>query len=160
MYKVKTIKMTNKEHLESLNQQKSQLFIDFVQEIEALGWVVIITQSYRTMSKQAELHSLNPKNAAPGLSAHEYGFAIDINALKGNMHLKKSTTKQQWVDSGIPAIAKKYDLRWGGNFSNYYDPIHFDCVAAGDTARWFNYLKETYPITYLHIYANKINWKF
>lgn len=152
--------MINSQHISLLNPQKSHVFRDFIYELEDNGWQVIITQSWRNFLVQERLHKQNPKNAAPGNSSHEYGFAIDINAKKGTIHLKKATPKQEWIDSGIPAIAEKYGLRWGGNFLTYYDPIHFDCVKPGDTARWFNYLKKTYPDNYLLIEANKINWKF
>ena len=31
-----------------------------------------------------------------------------------------------WINTGLPDLAKNYGLRWGGEFSTGYDPIHFD----------------------------------
>lgn len=152
--------MENKQHLESLNPQKSQKFYDFIEEIESNGWEVIITQSYRSIATQNRLHRENSKNSIGGISAHNYGFALDINAKKGNVHLKKSSSYQDWVNSEIPKIAKKYELRWGGDFKNYYDPIHFDCVLPGYTSKWYDYLVTTYPTNFEEINTNRINWKF
>ena len=36
-----------------------------------------------------------------------------------------SNAKQEWINSGIVAIAKKHGFKWGGDFKNYHDPVHF-----------------------------------
>lgn len=151
--------MTNKDHIDSLNPQMMHVFVAFLQECELNGFQMIITQSYRSNTTQHRLCLKNKSNAAPGLSAHQYGFALDFNAIKDRVHLKKDSTIKEWIDSGIVDIIKKHGLRWGGDFSNYYDPIHIDCVKAGDTVRWLNYLKTTYGNNYINKECNKINWK-
>ena len=153
--------MTNAEHIQTLNAQKRTIFEAFIQEVEEkLGWSCIITTSYRSIEYQNKLHILNKKNAAAGLSAHNYGFAIDCNFVKNREQLRKTTQKENWIASGIIDVAKKYGLRWGGEFTTYYDPIHFDCVQPGYTAKWFAYIKKTYPKTWQTFEANKTNWKF
>ena len=147
-------------HIASLNQQKRQLFQDFYFEVTALGWNIIITQSYRSIAYQNMLHRKDLRNAIGGLSAHNYGFAIDINCTKGNLHLKKDSTAKEWIDSGIVAIAKKHGLRWGGDFNNYFDPIHFDCVKPNLTAKWYNKIKGLYPKDFESKETNKMDWQF
>jgi hypothetical protein len=156
--------MTNVEHLATLNIEKISLFLKFLNRVKKeLGYEVIITRSYCSIFHQNELHKANKSNSTGGLSSHQYGFALDVNFIKGTTHLKKATSKRVWEASGIPQIAKECELRWGGDFDSYGvngDNIHFDCVKPGDTTRWFNYLKKTYPNTYETFEANKTNWKF
>lgn len=154
--------MNNVQHIESLNPQKVHLFKELIRLAkDECGYDTIITQSYRTIAKSNEFHDLNPKNAKGGLSAHNYGFAIDCNFVKNRIHLMKATDKEIWLMSGIPQIAVELGLRWGGDFSTYYDPIHFDCLNdSKSTARWFAYLKTTYADNYETVATNRINWKF
>lgn len=152
--------MTNKEHLDSLNEQKRQLFIDFLNAVQNAGWTVLITQSYRSIAYQNNLHKKDLRNAIGGLSAHNYGFAIDCNFIKNGVQLKKDTPRELWIGSGIVALIKKHGLRWGGDFKNYYDPIHFDCVTPNFTAKWFNELKGKYPTDWENKETNKMDWNF
>ena len=38
--------------------------------------------------------------------------------------LKMATDKNKWLDT-IKGF-KNFQLRWGGDFTNFYDPVHFD----------------------------------
>jgi hypothetical protein len=76
---------------------------------------------------------LNNKNAKPGHSKHERGFAIDINlvSLAGKQY-KKDTSLADWLSTGVPQLAAKLGIKWGGNsFVNYFDPIHFELPNVG-----------------------------
>ena len=153
--------MTNVEHIITLNPQRAPLFIKCLNRIKKeLGYEVIITRSYCSIFHQNELHQANKSNSTGGLSSHQYGFALDVNFVKGKTHLKKGTSKKVWEASGIPQIIKECGLRWGGDFPSYFDPVHLDCVKPGDTERWFSYLKKTYPDYYETFKANETNWKF
>ena len=60
-------------------------------------------------------------------SWHLVGGAVDFNPLKdGKVFLEKKNDIDEWRDSGIPQIGESLGLQWGGNFSDNYDPIHFD----------------------------------
>lgn len=152
--------MTNTQHIASLNPQKVDLFTTFLNRVKSeLGYDVIITQSYRSIYTQTRLHKENSKNAIGGYSAHNYGFAIDVNFIKGNIQLKKASDSKSWLDSGIIKIAKECGLRWGGDFKGYYDPIHFDClINPNSTTKWFNELRQW--VNYENIGTNKRNWEF
>lgn len=153
--------MSNQEHIKSLNPQKVDLFTLFINRVKKeLGWDVIIIMSYRSFLTQKLLHKANNKNSLPGLSAHNYGFAIDVNFIKDKIQLKKNTSTSIWEESGIIKIAEECGLRWGGYFKNYSDRVHFDCVQPNYTEKWLKYLKEKYPDNYTTIETNKINWKF
>lgn len=117
----KTLKM-----VDELHPKVKQDVADFFTDIEKDGLVAIGTSGLRTSAQQAGLDAGNEKNADAGLSDHEYGFAIDINVSKnGKIILRKASSTKEWNDSGVVAKAKKYKLKWGGDFKSYHDPIHF-----------------------------------
>ena len=100
------------------------------------GLVPKATSGYRTFEHQARLHAENPSNAKAGYSNHNYGTAVDINLYKdGKQYLKKASSKSNWESSGVVSIAKKMGIKWGGDFRNYHDPIHFYDNFGLDTAR-------------------------
>jgi D-alanyl-D-alanine carboxypeptidase len=117
--------------IKAMNPTVYPVFKAFIDDVEAkTEWNVLIVSGYRDEEKQALLKKMNPKNASAGKSKHNFGKAIDICVFqrKGlfTKWLVKSSSKQAWETSQIPSIAKQYKLNWGGNFSNYHDPVHFE----------------------------------
>ncbi len=104
-----------------------------------LGLISTLTSGLRDFAEQAELHKLNPKNARPGYSSHNFGFAVDLNVTdpKTGKTLKKASPQADWIKSGLIKIAKEIGLKWGGDqFKEYYDPVHFYINPNGlDTAK-------------------------
>ena len=142
--KVKTIlkgkyKMKNQEFLVQLNDAVRDKFTEFVAEVETMGFVVAITESYRTFQQSAIFKKQNPLNATPGFSSHNYGTAIDMVLYKdGKMIGKGDQFYKAWVDSGVPKLAKeKYKMRWGGDFAGYKDEVHFDYNNIYDTKKLY-----------------------
>lgn len=90
---------------------------------------VFLTSGYRSFEKQQQLYNENNKNAKPGYSSHNYGFAIDVNVKdkNGNIILLKNTSDDKWQKSGILDLAKELGLKWGGGgtFGSYNDRVHF-----------------------------------
>lgn len=122
-----TMNNQQKPYIDSLNKAIQDRFKKFIKRVEdETDYSVYITSGYRTFEKQDQLHKANSKNAKPGYSLHNYGLAIDINLFKGDSWIRKASPKQDWINSGAVKIAKEEGLRWGGDFSNYYDPVHFD----------------------------------
>lgn len=119
-------------YIKDLHPSYQNKFRQFIKAIEATGWKVVITSGYRSFEKQAQLKKENSKNAAAGRSKHNYGMAIDINAQSGSKILRKASSKESWTNSGIPGIAEKMGLKWGGSFANYWDPIHFEIPLSMD----------------------------
>ena len=116
----------NIQQLNELHPLSKDKFVNFLSEIQKLGFVVVITDAYRPISESVRLKKLNPKNATPGFSSHNYGMALDIDVKLPNGNFFGKTNLQKWKDSGILPIAKKYGFRWGGDFKDYADGVHFD----------------------------------
>jgi D-alanyl-D-alanine dipeptidase len=117
--------------IKAVNAVTYAVFTTFIHDIEAkTDWEVLITSGYRDEEKQAILKKMNPKNAAAGKSKHNFGKAIDICVFRRNglftQWLVKNSSKKAWEASQITEIAKAHKLNWGGDFSNYHDPVHFE----------------------------------
>ena len=97
------------------------------------GYTLKINTTYRSYQRSIELKVINPSNATPGKSAHNYAFAVDMNVedLTGKTYMKNN--RKPWVESGIPKVATDLGMRWGGNFQNYVDCVHFDVTRVTDT---------------------------
>ena len=108
-----------------------------------LGIQIRANRTYTTFARQAELYEkyLEKKRAGkktlpsakPGYSWHNYGVALDFNPIlpDGRMLTSYNATKDEWIASGIPAIINSMNLKWGGDWGDYYghkqyDPIHLD----------------------------------
>jgi len=114
-------------------EKKVRRFILMVQD--RLGYEVILTSLFRSLSKQEQLDKTNPYATGAGFSYHNFGFAFDCNCKKGKQVLTSKSSKEAWINSGIVAIAKELGMRWGGDFKSL-DLVHFDDGG-------------TYSITYL-----------
>jgi hypothetical protein len=131
------------EGIKELHPKAQPIFRAFLRDVEKMGYKVKLTSGYRTFQEQIALKKQNSSNASAGKSMHNYGMSVDINAVKGNNWLRKSSSKADWEKSGIPQMAKsKYNLRWGADFKGYHDPIHFD-------------LENIYPVNKLYAQAIK-----
>jgi hypothetical protein len=94
-----------------------------------LGLDVLITSATRSFAQQSAQHRADPRNPAPDLNnpdVHMSGIAVDVNFLRnGKPVLLKATPSADWAPVVALAHACKI-ARWGGNFSNYPDRVHFD----------------------------------
>lgn len=95
-----------------------------------LGYDVIVTSGVRSFAEQAAQHKADARNPAPDVNnpdVHMRGIALDVNFkdAHGNVVLRKATDPASWAPVVLLARACKIK-RWGGNFSNYPDRVHFD----------------------------------
>jgi hypothetical protein len=67
------------------------------------------------------------------LSCHSSGTAIDLNATKHALG-KIGTFPNEKVPM-IRALAKKYGLKWGGDYVNRKDEMHFEVAITPDKAK-------------------------
>jgi hypothetical protein len=73
-------------------------------------------------------HPPRKGNASSKISDHSGGVAIDLNATKEGSQSKSNVW---WVKHPLKAarmrvLLRKYRLlEWGGNYKNFYDPMHF-----------------------------------
>jgi|TARA_R110000787_G_scaffold96592_3_gene200041 hypothetical protein len=113
--------------LRKLNPKAKAKLKKFIKRVQdELGYQVVLTSGYRTFAEQESLYNNGKTTSQAGDSFHNYGMAIDINAVKLGAWLRMGSSKYSWENSGIVDIAKEEGLRWGGDFSNFYDPVHFD----------------------------------
>lgn len=61
---------------------------------------------------------------AGNLSNHASGTAVDLNATKHPLGKRNTFTDAQ--EATIRSLAKKYGLRWGGDYKNRADEMHFE----------------------------------
>lgn len=118
-------KKTNSQHLESLSPSARNTFKGFISELSLKGFQPSIYSSKRGYLKQARLYSKDKRRARPGTSKHESGGAIDVSVKYKGQYLGTKTPLATWLNSGVPQIAQKYGLKWGGTFKGYFDPNHF-----------------------------------
>jgi hypothetical protein len=101
------------------------------------GYKAIVNDVRRTWEESYNLKKANSKNADPGRSQHNYGLAIDINIETPASTTKRTLLKKNktlWIEEGIDKVAIDAGLRWGGNFVDYIDCVHFDYGYNIDTA--------------------------
>ena len=136
-------------------QNKFRKLIDDIQK--KTGWEMIITSGYRDFAKQASLKRQNPKNARAGYSEHNYGIALDMVAKKDGERLYKSSSKGKWLETGIPQIAKSMGFRWGGDFANYHDPVHFGLGHIYDTKKLLAQAEQRFGTDPNNIRGNEVS---
>ena len=128
------VRFINRSELNDLagkNKEYGARFEHFIDDIEKeSGWKVRIISGLRSRKEQIQLKRDNPQNAGVSKSRHVLGRAIDINLYKREgiftIWLKKFSSKADWQRTGVPKIAQRYQLLWGGTYRNYHDPVHFE----------------------------------
>jgi hypothetical protein len=63
---------------------------------------------------------------AGNLSNHSSGTAVDLNSRKHPLGKRNTFTDEQ--EKVIREIAKKYGCRWGGDYKNRADEMHFEIM--------------------------------
>ena len=129
--RVRFINRSELSEIVAKNAEYGARFEHFVDDIEKeSGWKVKIISGLRSKEEQNQLKRDNPQNAAVNKSRHVLGRAIDINLYKREgiftTWLKKFSSKGSWQETGVPKIALRYHLLWGGTYRNYHDPVHFE----------------------------------
>ena len=128
------------------------------------GYSITINSGVRSQQEQTRLYNAYIARGSKGLPAiktvgYHGGLAIDMNfntegvsigiatagdgvaefegtiGSAGLMKQSAEENKDLWITSGIVDIAKEVGLKWGGEFSGYYDPIHFQWLPGGWTAK-------------------------
>lgn len=127
-------KYSNKAKFALLNPIAKTVFNKFFLEVKKIGWSPIITSSWRSYARELSLTASNTQNGNAKNSPHLYGIALDLNFISDKTQNKvmMADGRAGWEATGIPQIARKLNLRWGGDFQNYNppngDPVHFDLV--------------------------------
>jgi hypothetical protein len=116
-------------NLKLMHPSVQNTFRGFFNEIESTTpYKITFISAFRGWADSVKIWNTNEKVKAccqPGQDYHFFGLAADISLAGDNKVLNLNSPKQDWESSGIRAIAKKYKMQWGINFTNYYDPVHF-----------------------------------
>lgn len=123
-------RLSNSEHIASLDSAVQPKFKGFVSELQQKGLAPIINSSTRSLLKQAVLKITDPRNASPGQSKHSKQIrkAVDLQVKFKGRYIGKKDPREVWISSGVPQIASRYGLKWGGDIKGYYDPVHYEAV--------------------------------
>lgn len=129
--RIRYINRCELQEIAALNKDYSVRFGHFIDDIEKnTEWRVEIISGLRSKEEQLQLKKDNPRNATVNRSRHVLGRAVDLNLYRRNgflfEHLKKGNSKASWRATGVPELAKRHGLLWGGNYRNYHDPVHFE----------------------------------
>ena len=73
-------------------------------------------------------YAYRPVRGGTKLSNHSSGSAIDLNASKHPLG-KENTFKPEQV-AVIRQLCSKYNLRWGGDYKNRKDEMHFEITSS------------------------------
>jgi hypothetical protein len=119
--KRKFISVSNQLEINKLHPEFRPIASGFIAHLEREGFEPTITSGYRSHEEQQQLWEEDNRNAKSGYSQHNYGTAIDINTEAPR--LRKASTRAEWLP--VYYIAQSYGLLWGGDFTYYYDPVHF-----------------------------------
>lgn len=135
----------NADYLAILNPDVRNTFVNFINDIQKMGYAVVITSSYRSTAEQAKQKKANSKAATPGFSAHEYGQAIDLNLVKGGKWINMNSSLADWKKTGVIDLARnKYGMRWCGEACGYHDPVHFDLTTKYPTKKLYTLALKKY----------------
>lgn len=112
----------------------------FIVKCADVGISITINSTHRNRAEQQELvdeYNRGERRIKPAqYSYHISGLAFDFNpTMPDGTTINSRMNKRIWIQTGVPQIGESVGLRWGGNFSSNYDPIHFDLGNKVDIAR-------------------------
>lgn len=117
--------------IEKMHPQAQARFRCFLSDVYKLGYEVRVWSAWRGWPDSLRIWQTNAavqRCCRPGHDYHFFGLAIDITLKdpKTGKQIRMASPRAEWEATGIGAVAKKHGLRWGIDFRNYYDPVHFD----------------------------------
>ena len=121
-----------KDLLKDFHPEAKERFENFFTELKEkyTGYHALVNSIYRTPERSKEIvNELGETQSVAENSYHNWGAAIDFNIVtsKGET-LKMKGNYAQWKNHGIPDLASKYGIAWGGEFSDKElkeDAVHF-----------------------------------
>ena len=116
--------------IQTLHPKVRDIFQHFIEECENTFDITIrIASAYRSMEEQQKIYNQGRTTpgpivtkAIPGSSYHNWGLACDLLPLSISGELNYNYDQVKWV-----VIGQKYGLNWGGLWSGFKDPDHWEC---------------------------------
>lgn len=116
--------------LETLHPKVRSIFQAFIEECEnTFDLTIRIISGYRSMEEQQKIYNQGRTTpgpivtkAVPGSSYHNWGLAADIAPLSVSGNVNYNYDQSKWM-----AIGNKHGLTWGGGWTGFKDPDHWEC---------------------------------
>lgn len=120
-------------HLESLDAKARDRFAQLIRLGKAtaatFGCDYIMIEGHRTWAEQDALFAKRPPvtKARGGFSNHNFGIAGDFGVFRGKSYLDAADPKlAAQVHAAVAVHARKLGFEWGGDWSRFPDPPHFE----------------------------------
>lgn len=125
-------------NLATLDPKAVIIFRPFIKEAKEIaashGCEYIAISGHRTWAEQDALYAQGRTkpgnivtNAKGGQSNHNFGIAMDFGVFKDGKYLDSSSPSiAEKVHKAVGAIAGKYGLEWGGEWTSIKDYPHFE----------------------------------
>ncbi len=110
-------------HLRQLDRTAQAAAIRMVTHVRLVGIPLTVSSSRRTPQEQAQL--VRTGRSQTFRSRHLTGQAFDID-----VHGFGRDQIPRWWFYQLGQLAEPLGLRWGGNFSGFWDPGHFEDARA------------------------------
>jgi len=122
----------------TLHTKVQQLFKNWIAECQILakahGYEYKAISGNRTWEEQAKIYAQGRTspgkivtNAKPGFSNHNYGIAVDMGVFRDGKYLDGfKPSEAEAFHRKAAAIAKKYNIEWGGSWKTFKDYPHFE----------------------------------
>lgn len=110
-----------------VHRRAAPLFRGFLDELAADGYAIrqADTGGYNHRFKRCA----DAASCEGQLSDHSWGTAVDVNWTTNALGTKTGCRMTTDLPADVGALAKRWGLRWGGNFSCHSkDPMHFEVV--------------------------------
>lgn len=111
-----------------VHRRAALIFTRFIDAMAAKGYPVDqVADDWGHAYRPIRGYTLAEALADPDkMSNHAWGLAVDLNATRNPMAERLITDMPSWM----PDLAARYRLRWGGNFQDRKDPMHFEWVGS------------------------------
>ena len=110
-------------HLRQLDRRTQTAAVRMVTHLRLVGIPLTVSSSRRTQAEQREL--VRTGRSKTLRSRHLTGEAFDVD-----VHGFDRSAVPKWWWYGLGQLAAPLGLRWGGNFSGFWDPAHFEDARA------------------------------
>ena len=117
-----------------LQEAARRMLWEMQHELADIGNARII-EAYRSVARQNEVFDSGASRVRGGFSYHQYGLAFDIGFFDGNIFL----TNIDWPTwQRVGEIGRRHGFEWGGDWTSFVDPPHFQMVFGHTTSELMN----------------------
>jgi hypothetical protein len=115
-----------------VHRRVALIFTRFIEAMAAKGYPVDqVADDWGHAYRPIRGYTMAQALADPDkMSNHAWGLAVDLNATRNPMSERLISDMPSWM----PDLAARYRLRWGGNYQDRKDPMHFEWVGTPQDA--------------------------